>query len=182
VLSYAANHILLILKAVASKADTIVLDGVKSVKLDFTCGFATTSNSDRQVSAFPESLRSVLRPCSIMLPDCVGIAEVILTTMGIVNAKILAKKAIFAFSLLDNALPKESSFNGSLNALFSTLKIMKDIQRSASDASPDSLLMMAIKQSMLPRLTEQNLLTMSSIFEDVFPGIDYADEVARTYR
>jgi len=176
VLSYAANHILLILKAVASKADTIVLDGVKSVKLDFTCGFATTSNSDRQVSAFPESLRSVLRPCSIMLPDCVGIAEVILTTMGIVNAKILAKKAIFAFSLLDNALPKESSFNGSLNALFSTLKIMKDIQRSASDASPDSLLMMAIKQSMLPRLTEQNLLTMSSIFEDIFPGIDYADE------
>jgi len=118
VLSYAANHILLILKAVASKADTIVLDGVKSVKLDFTCGFATTSNSDRQVSAFPESLRSVLRPCSIMLPDCVGIAEVILTTMGIVNAKILAKKAMFAFSLLDNALPKESSFNGSLNALF----------------------------------------------------------------
>jgi dynein heavy chain, axonemal len=176
VLSFAANQMLLILKSVSSKADSIMLEGSKSVKLDFSCGFATTSNSDRQIPAFPESLRSLLRPYSIMSPDCVGIAEVLLTTMAILNAKVLAKKAIFAFTLLDHALPKECSFNGPLNALFSTLKLIKEIQRSVPDLPPDSLLMMAIKQSMLPRLTQQNLQTVYSIFEDIFPGIEDSDQ------
>jgi dynein heavy chain, axonemal len=176
VLSFSANQMLLILRAVASKADTILLDGTKSVKLDASCGFATTSNSDKHVAAFPESLRSILRPYSIISPDSVGIAEVMLTTMGILNAKTLAKKAIFAFTLLDHALPKECSFNSTLNALFSTLTAFKDLQRSVPDASADTLLMMAIKKSMLPRLTEQTLSTLSSVFEDIFPGIEESDQ------
>ncbi len=81
------------------------MDGAKSVKLDITCGFATTSNSDRHILAFPESLRSSLRPYSIMSPDRVGITEVLLTSMGIANSNALAKKTFFAFSLLDHALP-----------------------------------------------------------------------------
>jgi dynein heavy chain len=53
---------------------------------------------------------------------------------------------------------------------------MKDIQRNALDASPDALLMMAMKQSMLPRLNEQHIQAMSSIFEDIFPGIEDSDQ------
>jgi dynein heavy chain len=176
VLSFTSNQMLLILKAISSKADTIALDGVKSVKLDFSCGFATTCNSDRYISSFPESLRSILRPYAIMSPDCVGISEVILTTMGIANSKALAKKMIFAFTLLDHALPKECSSNGLLNALFSTLKIMKSIQKNALDTSSDALLMMAMRQSMLPRLSQQHVQVLSSIFEDIFPGIEDSEQ------
>lgn len=83
----------------------------KTMKLVSTVGIFITMNPGYAGrSELPENLKTLFRPCAMVVPDFDLICEILLIAEGFIDAKNLAKKFITLYSLCKELLSKQVEF------------------------------------------------------------------------
>ena len=80
----------------------------KTIKLVSTVGIFITMNPGYAGrSELPENLKTLFRPCAMVVPDFDLICEILLIAEGFIDAKNLSKKFITLYSLCKELLSKQ---------------------------------------------------------------------------
>ncbi|KAJ1950138.1 dynein heavy chain, partial [Linderina macrospora] len=150
-------------------------------------GYAGRSN-------LPDNLKKLFRSFAMTKPDRDLIAQVMLYSQGFRQAELLASKVVPLFNLCSEQLSQQPHYDFGLRALKSVLVSAGNLKRDrlqgnggGSDANavgeetgdgseaPDEqgLLIQSIRETVVPKLVAQDIPLLSSLLEDVFPGIEY---------
>lgn len=70
-----------------------------------------------------ENLKSVFRPCAMVVPDFALICEIMLVAEGFQEARILARKFITLYTLCRELLSKQDHYDWGLRAIKSVLVV-----------------------------------------------------------
>ncbi|XP_026545523.1 dynein heavy chain 2, axonemal-like [Notechis scutatus] len=172
VLSVVAQQILSILSALAANMTRFTFEG-HEINLVWSCGIFITMNPGYAGrTELPDNLKSMFRPISMVVPDSTLIAEIILFGEGFNNCKILAKKVYTLYSLAVQQLSKQDHYDFGLRALTSLLRYAGKKRRVRPDLSDEEILLMAMKDMNIAKLTSGDVPLFNAITQDLFPGIE----------
>ncbi|KAJ2638163.1 dynein heavy chain [Coemansia sp. RSA 1286] len=143
-------------------------------------GYAGRSN-------LPDNLKKLFRSFAMTKPDRALIAQVMLYSQGFRQAELLANKVVPLFNLCAEQLSQQPHYDFGLRALKSVLVSAGNLKRERLQRSSDStaadaleeesneqgLVIQSIKETVVPKLVAQDIQLLSSLLEDVFPGIEY---------
>uniref|UniRef100_A0ABM5EJD6 Dynein axonemal heavy chain 2 isoform X2 n=1 Tax=Pogona vitticeps TaxID=103695 RepID=A0ABM5EJD6_9SAUR len=172
VLSVVAQQILSILSALAANMTRFTFEG-HEINLVWSCGIFITMNPGYAGrTELPDNLKSMFRPISMVVPDSTLIAEIILFGEGFNNCKILAKKVYTLYSLAVQQLSKQDHYDFGLRALTSLLRYAGKKRRVRPDLADEEVLLMAMKDMNIAKLTSSDVPLFNAITQDLFPGIE----------
>lgn len=143
------------------------------ISLDPTCGaFITMNPGYLGRSELPEGLKALFRPITVVVPDLELICDNMLMAEGFVNAKILAKKFTTLYFLCKDLLSKADHYDWGLRAIKSVLVVAGGFKRSEPELAEAALLMRALRDFNIPKITADDLPIFMGLLGDLFPGID----------
>ncbi|KAM9425745.1 dynein axonemal heavy chain 2 [Pholidichthys leucotaenia] len=172
VLSVVAKQILSILTALSARQSKMHFAG-QHINLVSTCGFFITMNPGYACrTELPDNLKSMFRPVSMVVPDSSMIAEILLFAEGFNNCKVLAKKVFTLCSLAVQQLSKEDHYDFGLRALTSLLHYAGRKRRSCPNIPDEEILLMAVKETNIAKLSSADLHLFSCIIQDLFPNVE----------
>ncbi|KAI3375810.1 hypothetical protein L3Q82_004092 [Scortum barcoo] len=172
VLSVVAQQILSILSALSAGQSKFHFDG-QHISLVWSCGIFITMNPGYAGrTELPDNLKSMFRPISMVVPDSTLIAEIILFGEGFNNCKLLAKKVFTLYSLAVQQLSKQDHYDFGLRALTSLLRYAGKKRRSCPNVPDEEILLMAMKDMNIAKLTSTDLPLFNGIIQDLFPAVD----------
>ncbi|KAF7236750.1 Dynein heavy chain 2, axonemal [Varanus komodoensis] len=172
VLSVVAQQILSILSALAAHMTRFAFEG-HEINLVWSCGIFITMNPGYAGrTELPDNLKSMFRPISMVVPDSTLIAEIILFGEGFNNCKVLAKKVYTLYCLAVQQLSKQDHYDFGLRALTSLLRYAGKKRRVRPDLADEEVLLMAMKDMNIAKLTSNDVPLFSAIIQDLFPGIE----------
>lgn len=122
-------------------------------------------------SELPEGLKVLFRPITVMVPDLVLICENMLMAEGFIDAKILANKFFTLYNLCKDLLSKAEHYDWGLRAIKSVLVVAGSFKRAEPDISEQALLMRALRDFNIPKITAADLDIFFGLLGDLFPGI-----------
>ena len=100
VISVVAMQVLSIVNALSQHAETFNFMG-SSIRCNVNCGLFITMNPGYAGrTELPDNLKALMRPVAMMVPDLAMIAEVMLSAEGFTDARVLSKKTITLYSLM----------------------------------------------------------------------------------
>eukprot|EP00116_Pleurobrachia_bachei_P007589 sb/3467851/ len=120
----------------------------------------------------PDNLKSMFRPISMVVPDSCLISEIILFGEGFNNTKILAKKVFTLYSLAVQQLSQQEHYDFGLRALVSVLKYAGRKKRLLTEYPDEEILLLAMKDMNVAKLTSDDLPLFNGIVQDLFPGVE----------
>lgn len=137
-------------------------------------GYAGRSN-------LPDNLKKLFRSVAMSKPDKELIAEVMLYSQGFRFAKKLSQQTVPFFDLCAARLSKQAHYDFGLRALKSVLVSSGGLKRSRllttgsqpSDDFEPQIIVQSIRETIAPKLTQNDMRTIVSIETEVFPGIRY---------
>ncbi|KAJ0006370.1 hypothetical protein NQD34_013643, partial [Periophthalmus magnuspinnatus] len=172
VLSVVAQQILSILSALSATQSNFIFEG-QNIRLVPTCGIFITMNPGYAGrTELPDNLKSMFRPISMVVPDSTLIAEIILFGEGFNNCKLLAKKVFTLYSLAMQQLSKQDHYDFGLRALTSLLRYAGNKRRVCATLPDNEVLLMAMKDMNIAKLTSADLPLFSGIIQDLFPAVE----------
>uniref|UniRef100_A0A4W6ECP9 Dynein axonemal heavy chain 2 n=1 Tax=Lates calcarifer TaxID=8187 RepID=A0A4W6ECP9_LATCA len=172
VLSVVAQQILSILSALSAGQSKFYFDG-QHIRLVWSCGIFITMNPGYAGrTELPDNLKSMFRPISMVVPDSTLIAEIILFGEGFNNCKLLAKKVFTLYSLAVQQLSKQDHYDFGLRALTSLLRYAGKKRRACSNVPDEEVLLMAMKDMNIAKLTSTDLPLFNGITQDLFPAVE----------
>uniref|UniRef100_A0A3Q1IX48 Dynein axonemal heavy chain 2 n=1 Tax=Anabas testudineus TaxID=64144 RepID=A0A3Q1IX48_ANATE len=172
VLSVVAQQILSILSALSAGQSKFHFDG-QHIRLVWSCGIFITMNPGYAGrTELPDNLKSMFRPISMVVPDSTLIAEIILFGEGFNNCKLLAKKVFTLYSLAVQQLSKQDHYDFGLRALTSLLRYAGKKRRSCPNVADEEILLMAMKDMNIAKLTSSDLPLFNGITQDLFPAVE----------
>jgi len=172
VLSVVAQQILSILTALTVGSKRFVFEG-REINLVWSCGIFITMNPGYAGrTELPDNLKSMFRPISMVVPDSALIAEIILFAEGFSNTKVLAKKVHTLYSLAVQQLSKQDHYDFGLRALTSVLRYAGKKKRAYPNMSDEEILLLAMKDMNIAKLTSQDSPLFMAIIQDLFPGTE----------
>uniref|UniRef100_H3DNF8 Dynein axonemal heavy chain 2 n=1 Tax=Tetraodon nigroviridis TaxID=99883 RepID=H3DNF8_TETNG len=172
VLSVVAQQILSILSALAARQTKFHFEGYY-IRLVSTCGIFITMNPGYAGrTELPDNLKSMFRPISMVVPDSTQIAEILLFAEGFDNCKLLAKKVFTLYSLAMQQLSKQDHYDFGLRALTSLLRYAGKKRRSCAGVPNEEVLLMAMKDMNIAKLTSTDLPLFNGITQDLFPAVE----------
>ncbi|KAK2862756.1 hypothetical protein Q5P01_002289 [Channa striata] len=172
VLSVVAQQILSILSALSAGQSKFNFDG-QDIRLVWSCGIFITMNPGYAGrTELPDNLKSMFRPISMVVPDSTLIAEIILFAEGFNNCKLLAKKVFTLYSLAVQQLSKQDHYDFGLRALTSLLRYAGKKRRSCPSVGDEEVLLMAMKDMNIAKLTSSDLPLFNGIIQDLFPAVE----------
>nr|XP_046242172.1 dynein axonemal heavy chain 2 isoform X2 [Scatophagus argus] len=172
VLSVVAQQILSILSALSAGQSRFHFDG-QHIPLVRSCGIFITMNPGYAGrTELPDNLKSMFRPISMVVPDSTQIAEIMLFAEGFNNCKVLAKKVFTLYSLAVQQLSKQDHYDFGLRALTSLLRYAGKKRRSCPDVPDEEILLMAMKEMNIAKLTTTDLPMFNGIIQDLFPSVE----------
>ncbi|XP_042256267.1 dynein axonemal heavy chain 2 [Thunnus maccoyii] len=172
VLSVVAQQILSILSALSAGQSKFHFDG-QHIRLVWSCGIFITMNPGYAGrTELPDNLKSMFRPISMVVPDSTLIAEIILFGEGFNNCKLLAKKVFTLYSLAVQQLSKQDHYDFGLRALTSLLRYAGKKRRFCSNVPDEEILLMAMKDMNIAKLTSTDLPLFNGITQDLFPAVE----------
>ena len=143
------------------------------ISLDPTCGVFITMNPGYLGRAeLPEGLKALFRPITVVVPDLELICENMLMAEGFVGAKILAKKFTTLYFLCKDLLSKAPHYDWGLRAIKSVLVVAGKFKRAEPELPEADILMRALRDFNLPKITAEDLQIFMDLLGDLFPGID----------
>ncbi|XP_078020536.1 dynein axonemal heavy chain 2 [Epinephelus lanceolatus] len=172
VLSVVAQQILSILSALAAGQSKFYFEG-QHIRLVWSCGIFITMNPGYAGrTELPDNLKSMFRPISMVVPDSTLIAEIILFGEGFNNCKLLAKKVFTLYSLAVQQLSKQDHYDFGLRALTSLLRYAGRKRRSCPSVPDEGILLMAMKDMNIAKLTSTDVPLFNGIIQDLFPAVE----------
>ncbi|KAI3385375.1 hypothetical protein SNEBB_009845 [Seison nebaliae] len=171
VLSVVAQQITSILKALARNVDSFVFEG-REITLTPTCGIFITMNPGYAGrSELPDNLKSMFRPIAMVVPDSSYIAEITLFGEGFNNTRTLARKAHTLYRLAIQQLSKQDHYDFGLRSLVSVLRHAGNKKRKYPTLNDEEILLLAMNDMNIPKMTPSDLPLFSGIVSDLFPSI-----------
>eukprot|EP00741_Cyanophora_paradoxa_P004754 tig00000828_g4612.t1 len=171
VLSVCSVQFKSILDGIKEKRDTFQFLGAPT-NLDPTCGvFITMNPGYLGRTELPESIKTLFRPVTVMVPDLELICENMLMAEGYQEAKILARKFVTLYGLCRDLLSKQDHYDWGLRAIKSVLVVAGGFKRAEPAVSEHALLMRALRDFNLPKIYKDDLVVFAGLIEDLFPGI-----------
>ncbi|XP_066292954.1 dynein beta chain, ciliary-like [Branchiostoma lanceolatum] len=120
----------------------------------------------------PENLKSLFRPCAMVVPDFELIAEIMLVAEGFMDARLLARKFITLYSLCKELLSKQDHYDWGLRAIKSVLVVAGALKRGDPTRPEDQVLMRALRDFNLPKIVADDVPVFMGLIGDLFPALD----------
>ncbi len=131
-------------------------------------------------SELPDNLKALLRPIAMMVPDLALIAEIMLGSEGFQNGKVLGKKLITLYSLMQQQMSKQDHYDYGMRAIKAVLVVAGSVKRIDPEMSEEVILLRAVRDMSLPKLVGPDVSLFNALCGDLFPGVempvvDYGD-------
>ncbi len=172
VLSVIASQILMIQQALTIEQSVFhFID--EEVELNPQCGINITMNpAGVGRTPLPDNLKSLFRPCAMIVPDFALISETLLYSFGFHEAKNLARKVVTLLRLCTEQLSSQPHYDFGMRALHAILCTIKSMCRSLPSDKEELLVRHALDEANLPKLTAQDIPLYEGIAADLFPGTE----------
>ncbi|XP_077553354.1 cytoplasmic dynein 2 heavy chain 1-like [Haemaphysalis longicornis] len=157
----------------------------KPVDLEPSAGIFITMNpaggqyGGRQ--RLPDSLKQLFRPVAMAEPDSADIARALLLAGGFDHSALLAARLVAAFRLARELLVAQQHYDWGLRALKNVLLACGRMRASSppDGAAADSdslsweqrLVVRAVRQQVLPKLSLRDCGQLQRLLRDLFPGV-----------
>lgn len=172
VLSVVATQFKSILDALRAQKKEFIFEQ-ENISLIPTCGvFITMNPGYKGRTELPENLKALFRPCAMIVPDFMNICEIMLASEGFINAKDLAKKFVTLYRLNKELLSKQDHYDWGLRAIKSVLVIAGGLKRAEPTVSEDRILMRALRDTNLAKLSKDDIEIFKGLIRDLFPRIE----------
>ena len=104
-----------------------------------TCFFASAIG--REALHYPPFLFLMLsiRPCAMVVPDYMLIAEIMLVAEGFIDARILSRKFLSLYTLCKDLLSKQDHYDWGLRAIKSVLVVAGALKRGDKGRPEDQV-------------------------------------------
>ncbi|CBZ52391.1 hypothetical protein NCLIV_021800 [Neospora caninum Liverpool] len=177
------NRISIEVLSVVSTQVKSILDAIKEGKKRFqfmdeeinlipTCGFFITMNPGYAGrTELPENLKALFRSCAMIVPDVLFICENMLMSEGFINARALAHKFVTLYSLCSALLSKALHYDWGLRAVKAVLRQAGALKRADTAVDEEVLLMRALRDFNIAKITTDDKPIFLRLIEDLFPGI-----------
>ena len=180
VLSVVAQQILQILTAVKMGDTSLVFEGIH-IKLISSLGIFVTMNPGYAGrSELPDNLKALLRPIAMMVPDLALIAEIMLGSEGFQTGKVLGKKLITLYQLMQQQMSKQDHYDYGMRAIKAVLVVAGAVKRVDPEMAEEVILLRAVRDMSIPKLVGPDVPLFNALCGDLFPGVempavDYGD-------
>nr|XP_034179953.1 dynein heavy chain 2, axonemal [Osmia lignaria] len=172
VLSVVAQQILSILTALSQKLSRFVFEGCE-ISLVQTCGIFITMNPGYAGrTELPDNLKSMFRPISMMVPDSSMIAEINLFGEGFGNTRVLARKVFTLYTLAQQQLSKQYHYDFGLRGIVTLTRYAGKKKRLYPGLPDDEVIILAMKDMNIAKLTSDDLPLFLGITGDLFPDVE----------
>jgi|TARA_B100000475_G_scaffold66396_1_gene47192 dynein heavy chain len=172
VISVVAMQVLSIVNALSQHAETFNFMG-SSIRCNVNCGLFITMNPGYAGrTELPDNLKALMRPVAMMVPDLAMIAEVMLSAEGFTDARVLSKKTITLYSLMQQQLSKQDHYDYGLRNLKAVLNMAGSIKRADPSTNEEAILMRALRDMNLPKFIKDDERLFRLLLGDLFPSLE----------
>ncbi|KAK9396319.1 hypothetical protein NXF25_019680 [Crotalus adamanteus] len=88
----------------------------------------------------PENLKTLFRPCAMVVPDIELICEIMLIAEGFIDSRSLARKFVTLYTLCRELLSKQDHYDWGLRAIKSVLVVAGSLKRGDKTRPEDQIL------------------------------------------
>ncbi|KAG8139083.1 hypothetical protein E2320_001864 [Naja naja] len=120
----------------------------------------------------PENLKTLFRPCAMVVPDIELICEIMLVAEGFIDARFLARKFVTLYTLCKELLSKQDHYDWGLRAIKSVLVVAGSLKRGDKTRPEDQILMRALRDFNLPKIVTDDIPIFMGLISDLFAALD----------
>ncbi|XP_037811861.1 dynein beta chain, ciliary, partial [Lucilia sericata] len=172
VLSVVAVQVKTIQEAIKMHKTSFVFMG-ETIPLVSSIGIFITMNPGYAGrTELPENLKSLFRPCAMIVPDFALICEIMLMAEGFQDARLLARKFITLYTLCKELLSKQDHYDWGLRAIKSVLVVAGTLKRDDHSRPEDQVLMRALRDFNIPKIVTEDISIFMGLIGDLFPALD----------
>lgn len=170
VLSVCSTQYKSVLDALRARKERFAFEGTDIRLLPSVMAFITMNPGYPGRAELPESLKALFRPVSMAVPDLALICEIMLMAEGFQQSKILSRKFIILYKLCEDLLSKSRHYDWKLRAIKTTLYVAGGMKRAAPGLSEDKVLLRALRDFSLGKLTGDDTSIFMGLLNDLFPN------------
>eukprot|EP01060_Flectonema_neradi_P007523 TRINITY_DN15258_c0_g1_i3.p1 TRINITY_DN15258_c0_g1~~TRINITY_DN15258_c0_g1_i3.p1 ORF type:complete len:3484 (+),score=722.64 TRINITY_DN15258_c0_g1_i3:1919-12370(+) len=172
VLSVVATQVSSVLYGIRTQKKQFRFANEETISLNPTCGIFITMNPGYAGrTELPENIKSLFRPCAMVVPDIRNISEILLAAEGFVDAKDLALKFVQLYKLNKELLSEQLHYDWGLRAVKSVLTIAGNLRRQEPDLNERNVLLRALRDSNLAKLSRDDVYVFMGLLRALFPNV-----------
>lgn len=120
----------------------------------------------------PENIKSLFRPCAMVVPDLKNICEIMLAAEGFGDAKDLALKFVTLYRLNKELLSPQDHYDWGLRAVKSVLYIAGALKRGDPETPERNVLMRALRDTNMAKLSKDDVYVFMGLIRSLFPNLE----------
>mmetsp|Transcript_25005 Transcript_25005/g.85566 ORF Transcript_25005/g.85566 Transcript_25005/m.85566 type:complete len:4525 (+) Transcript_25005:136-13710(+) len=171
VLSVCSTQYKTVLDAIRANKKRFIFEDVEIGLRKSVMAFITMNPGYPGRAELPESLKALFRPVSMCVPDLQLICENMLMGEGFLDAKKLARKFVILYRLCEALLSAARHYDWKLRAIKTTLYVAGGMKRSQPHLTEDKVLLQALRDFNLGKLTSDDLSIFIGLLQDLFPKL-----------